>query len=394
MWPRDDGMLPIEGTATNNNNLCTKSLLDNLMGSRRIAANASSSSLEQHSNSSSLESIESTPILDGNRAVSTSCSEDSFEMSSISSKPATDTSHAQTQGLNRLSSVSNPGNTLKSPEAGSDSPNQKVTECCNSEQEQMSRDSLEPSSSSDKYDSLRLDTAGKTDSLASTSCNFDSFERQNDAVEFSENTQEAMNKDLNCEKTGPSKSWPVRHGTPSTSKSSNEITNIGNAMKNRASVRDYIDKELNDLDTCLPELDFNKLEEKLNCAAKERMMTERKLLGEQVRRRLALQVDQYTAGPAPRIYTRPSRSNLGFRLQTAMNLQVCYINDLKDEEDEESSDDELFVPKSKSAPNLRSAVLDGSNLNASELRQAAVSAVSKSSAVVFLVFQLSNFSFD
>lgn len=65
-------------------------------------------------------------------------------------------------------------------------------------------------------------------------------------------------------------------------------------------------------------------------------------------------------------------------------FQVCYINDLKDEEDDDSSDDELFVPKSKSAPNLQSSVLDGSNLNATQLRQA-VSAISKSSTV-FLVF--------
>lgn len=37
-------------------------------------------------------------------------------------------------------------------------------------------------------------------------------------------------------------------------------------------------------------------------------------------------MDQLTAGPSPRILTRPSRSNLGFRLQTAMNLQVFSLS--------------------------------------------------------------------
>ncbi|VDO17265.1 unnamed protein product, partial [Brugia timori] len=49
---------------------------------------------------------------------------------------------------------------------------------------------------------------------------------------------------------------------------------------------------------------------------------------------------------------------------------VCYINGLKDEDEEESSDDDFSMPKSKSAPNLQNSVIDGSNLNASQLRQA------------------------
>lgn len=42
-----------------------------------------------------------------------------------------------------------------------------------------------------------------------------------------------------------------------------------------------------------------------------------------------------------------------------------------DEEDldDESSDDDFGVPKSKSAPNLRGQVADGSNMNATQLRQ-------------------------
>lgn len=42
----------------------------------------------------------------------------------------------------------------------------------------------------------------------------------------------------------------------------------------------------------------------------------------QVRRRLALQGEQCTAGPVSRVYRRPSKLNL--RLQTGMNLQVPY----------------------------------------------------------------------
>ena len=46
----------------------------------------------------------------------------------------------------------------------------------------------------------------------------------------------------------------------------------------------------------------------------------------QVRRRLALQVDT-NCGPMPPINTRPHRSNLAVRLQTAMNLQVGKTED-------------------------------------------------------------------
>ncbi|VDK50646.1 unnamed protein product [Anisakis simplex] len=166
---------------------------------------------------------------------------------------------------------------------------------------------------------------------------------------------------------------------PSTSKSMGCISN-------KEALQKSIDAELNSLDTCLPNLDFKKLEQQLHSAARERLIIERKLLGEQVvqevkllnminlkvRRRLALQVDQLTAGPSPRVLTRPSKSNLGFRLKTAMNLQVCYMNDIEDDEDadsDSSSDDDFGVPKSKSAPNLRGHVHDGSSMNASQLRK-------------------------
>ncbi|OZC05284.1 hypothetical protein X798_07720 [Onchocerca flexuosa] len=345
-------------------NLCTKSLLHNLVKSRRVRS-VSSSSLDQQSNSSSLESIESC-ALDGNQALSTSCSENSFEMSSATSRPTTeDPSQLSLQGLNLTSSFLGSENSVQPSNISFDYQDRKLSECNSSGQ--MSRDSLEPCNSLEKSGSQKnTDLPIKKNP---TNYHFDRFDEPNNLREISRDGA-TVNNTVNKDGVRTTESWPMRHSISSMWKSNNSI------KRDKASLREYIDKELDNLDTCLPQLDFNKLEEKLNCAAKERIITERKLLGEQVRRRLALQVDQYTAEPAPRVYMRPSKSNLGFRLQTAMNLQVCYINDLKDEEEDEeqSSDDDFSVPKSKSAPNLRSSVINGSNLNASELRQA-VSAI-------------------
>uniref|UniRef100_A0A8R1TR76 SCHIP-1 domain-containing protein n=1 Tax=Onchocerca volvulus TaxID=6282 RepID=A0A8R1TR76_ONCVO len=352
-------------------NLCTKSLLHSLVKSRRIGS-VSSSSLDQQSNSSSLESIESC-ALDGNQALSTSCSEDSFEMSSTTSRPTTeDPSQLSLQGLNLTSSFLSSENFVQQSNILFDYQDRKSSECNSSGQ--MSRDSLEPCSSLEKH-SLQKNTDLPTKKNP-TNYHFDRFDEPNNLREISRDGA-TVNNTVNRDGMRNTESWPMRHSISNIWKSNNSI------KRDKASLREYIDKELDNLDTCLPQLDFNKLEEKLNCAAKERIITERKLLGEQVRRRLALQVDQYTAEPAPRVYMRPSKSNLGFRLQTAMNLQVCYINDLKDEEEDEkeSSDDDFSVPKSNSAPNLRSSVINGSNLNASELRQA-VSAVKEKRQVL------------
>lgn len=87
-------------------------------------------------------------------------------------------------------------------------------------------------------------------------------------------------------------------------------------------MRESIDKELSQLDTGLPDLDFTKLEEKLSAAAKEQEKLDRSRLGEEVRRRLALQVDAL-ADSCPVVAKRPFKSNLGQRLQAAINLQVC-----------------------------------------------------------------------
>ncbi|EFO26645.2 hypothetical protein LOAG_01840 [Loa loa] len=355
MWQPSDEILP---SSESKNSVCTKSLLHNLVKSRRIGS-ASSSSLDQQSNSSSLESIKSF-ALDGNQALSTSCSEDSFEMSGTTSRQTTeDPSQLSHQSLNLTPGFLDSENPVQPSNIPFDYHDQKSSECNNSDQ--MSRDSLEPCSSLEKSSSLKnINFSTKKNPLTLTSYHLDRFNKLNDVQEISRD-EVTVNRDG----AKITESWPMHHALPGTWKCKNSI------KRDKASLREFIDKELDNLDTCLPQLDFNKLEEKLSCAAMERIVTERKLLGEQVRRRLALQVDQYTAEPAPRVYTRPLKSNLGFRLQTAMNLQVCYINDLKDEEEdeEESSDDGFSMPKSKSAPNLRSSVIDGSNLNASQLRQ-------------------------
>uniref|UniRef100_A0A915Q5D3 Schwannomin interacting protein 1 C-terminal domain-containing protein n=1 Tax=Setaria digitata TaxID=48799 RepID=A0A915Q5D3_9BILA len=358
MWQASEVMPDSEPkyNNNNNNNLCTKSLLHNLVKSRRIGS-ASSSSLDQQSNSSSLESLESL-AMDGNQALSTSCSEDSFEMSSTTSKPTNDDpSQHSFQYVNLTSSILNSENLIQ-PSNATFAYSDAKPSSCDDGSDQMSRDSLEPCSSLEKSSSLR--TTDKTDPLSLTSFHSErSIELDDLQGIYHDNATLNVNVSRDKERI-----TELRHSTPNTTwRSTSSVVNIGSAKKDKSSLREYIDKELDNLDTCLPQLDFNKLEEKLNNAARERVVTERKLLGEQV--------DQYTAGPVPRVYTRPSRSNLGFRLQTAMNLQVCYINDLKeDEEEKESSDDDFSVPKSKSAPNLRNSVIDGSSLKASQLRQA------------------------
>ncbi|MCP9263121.1 Schwannomin-interacting protein 1 [Dirofilaria immitis] len=346
MWQSSDGIVP---SAESKHNLCSKSLLNNLVKSCHIGS-ANSSSLDQQSNSSSLESIESF-ALDGNQALSTSCSEDSFEMSGTTLKPITkNSSQLSLHSLNLTSSF-----------LGAEGDRHQEPFGCNNS-DQMSRDSLEPydlHSSLEKSNLHENADFPTNNSFALTNYYLERSDEPNNVRKISQD-ESIINSIMNRDETATAVSCPC----------------VKAIQLDKNSLREYIDKELDNLDTCLPQLDFNKLEEKLNCAAKERIVAERKLLGEQVRRRLALQLDQYTAGAAPRVYMRPSKSNLGFRLQTAMNLQICYINDLKDEEDddEESSDDDFSVPKSKSAPNLRTSVIDGSNLNASELRQA-VSAI-------------------
>ncbi|KAJ1352745.1 hypothetical protein KIN20_009168 [Parelaphostrongylus tenuis] len=132
---------------------------------------------------------------------------------------------------------------------------------------------------------------------------------------------------------------------------------------NMKAIRESINLELENLDTGLPELDFVKLEEQLTNAAREREEHDRRLLGEEVRRRLALQVDSWKGG-SPVVSTRPHRSNLALRLQTAMHLQVCYMNELAEsasESDLSESEDEFMLPRSRSTPNLKGISRPGSS---------------------------------
>ncbi|RCN41342.1 hypothetical protein ANCCAN_12725 [Ancylostoma caninum] len=129
---------------------------------------------------------------------------------------------------------------------------------------------------------------------------------------------------------------------------------------NMSAIRESINLELQNLDTepqrtalsvpGLPELDFVKLEEQLTNAAREREEHDRRLLGEEVRRRLALQADSWKgASPA-----------------------VCYMNELAESASESEiseSDDEFMVPKSRSTPNLKGTSRPGSSREDPYLRK-------------------------
>ncbi|KHN87269.1 Schwannomin-interacting protein 1 [Toxocara canis] len=423
MWS-GEAVVPIE---SNNNNICADSLISSIVDGGAI------SPTDQQSNSSSLESLDS-PILDDNRALSTSCSEDSFEMSSTTSRTAgdlptpSDSFRFHTDSLKHSfdGQLESDPETEAEPYADPDPesgqlPDEKtfnfpepsfgqprvvngfvkhgeckpepsytiaqnqtdVAKVLKAESESCQASVFksnghitpEPESTSVTHDENEWKihpepeahdkAASSTKSLSEVSSAKDHLEIVGSASATTSTAAVGLLDTNTSARCVPLEDHTLR--VPSASKS---MSSIGNAISKEA-LQKSIDAELNSLDTCLPKLDFNKLEEQLNCAARERQIIERKLLGEQVRRRLALQVDQLTAGPSPRVLTRPSKSNLGFRLQTAMNLQVCYMNDMDDDEDEDddSSDDDFGVPKSKSAPNLRGHVQNGSNMNATQLRQ-------------------------
>lgn len=114
-------------------------------------------------------------------------------------------------------------------------------------------------------------------------------------------------------------------------------------------------EEINKIECKLPELDFKKIEETLYNSAVEHDMTSRRLLGDQVRRRLALQYEELICGPSPPINTYPKKSNFGERLQASNKLQLCYINELPYENNNsENSSNKFYKTKSKSAPNIKS----------------------------------------
>lgn len=413
MWS-SEAVLPIES----NNNICAYSLISSLVEG---GGAATASPTDQQSNSSSLESLDS-PLLDDNRALSTSCSEDSFEMSSTASRNAgdlptpSDSLRFCTDSLKHSfdHQLEPDRETKPGPEPNPEMkqlPQEEAFKELRSGHCEMVENPIQcvdckskppPTAAQNGTGVREVLNAKSCQSIGATSnghinCEVESnnvanfrdewkinLEPETERIsEVNELIPEASTRESVISATPSTASGSASGGTrssalydrhedhacrpPSTSKS---MGSIGSTFSSKEALQKSIDAEVKSLDTCLPELDFNKLEEQLNCAAKERQIIERKLLGEQVRRRLALQVDQLTAGPSPRILTRPSRSNLGFRLQTAMNLQVCYMNDMDEEDlDDESSDDDFGVPKSKSAPNLRGQVADGSNMNATQLRQ-------------------------
>ncbi|CEF63022.1 Schwannomin interacting protein 1 family-containing protein [Strongyloides ratti] len=114
-------------------------------------------------------------------------------------------------------------------------------------------------------------------------------------------------------------------------------------------------EEIEKIECKLPELDFKKIEETLHNSAIEHDMISRRLLGDQVRRRLALQYEELICEPSPPINTYPKKSNFGERLQAANKLQICYLNELHYENNtSQNCSNTFYKTKSKSAPNIKS----------------------------------------
>uniref|UniRef100_A0A914CI69 Schwannomin interacting protein 1 C-terminal domain-containing protein n=1 Tax=Acrobeloides nanus TaxID=290746 RepID=A0A914CI69_9BILA len=252
------------------------------------------------------------------------------------------------------------------------------------------------SSNSSSRESPPLSNYIEDQRASSTSCSEDSFEISDTnsyASTLNKNKESTRTEDKNKEKKNEKedlnqnqlkeerpKSEIICQLRPTTSYSMDSFL-IAKEAPHRfssTSIRDKITQELEELDTGLPQLDFASLEQKLSTAAKEHEMLERRLLGEEVRRRLALQADQYLSGPSPPVHTRPQKSNYAQRLAATKNLQVCYMNDLDDDEEDEDEEDfyqrsDFIVPKSKSTPNFQGdrKFEQGSALSASELAKKA-----------------------
>uniref|UniRef100_A0A7E4VIN5 SCHIP-1 domain-containing protein n=1 Tax=Panagrellus redivivus TaxID=6233 RepID=A0A7E4VIN5_PANRE len=277
-------------------------------------------------------------------AESTSCSENSFEMSSAAS----------------FTSTLNKSDSMKSPEPVISSPDVEVDDSAVDSDTAPSADVI------DAVQQLSVAVAqsamngngggnGTTSSGSSGIC------------ELSEASDSVASLERSTRPTSLVGKMAVGRG-PTASTSMDSFL-LQKPLSPRA--REQISQELSQLDTGLPTLDFESLEEKLSTAAREHEASERRKLGDEVRRRLALQYDQYTSGPSPAVSHHPARSNLAARYHASKNLQVCYLNDLSEDEDsglnrkdefldsdEDDDDDDLLpsgstvVPKSKSTPNL------------------------------------------
>ncbi|VDP01309.1 unnamed protein product [Soboliphyme baturini] len=163
--------------------------------------------------------------------------------------------------------------------------------------------------------------------------------------------------------------------------------------------------DLSNLNSLMPQMDFDKLEQDLAKAAREREMRQRKIMSERVRQRLAMDSSSPLPRYRPSSFKRPLKSNLGARLQSSMNLQVieplfsvyctalssdvvfvlliAQRDDDTDEQKENDGDGWRMVSKSVSTPNLKDPLTASSSpagsvssapdscRNASELRRLA-----------------------
>lgn len=303
----------------------------------------------QQSNSSSLESLSSLENHQGSQepdgdggSGTTSCSEDSFEMSSTCSVRDTDVS----------------------PEELSPQKERIHLQQQHHQHQQQPTSSYSSSSSSASSSGAAPPRYGADRESRETTC--ESFTSGDSEPSNSVASARTLLLD---EKSANRYSNLLLFRQPPPSSISMDSFMLKNA--NMTAIRESINLELQNLDTGLPNLDFTKLEEHLTNAAREREEQDRKLLGEEVRRRLALQADSWK-GASPAVSTRPHRSNLALRLQTAMNLQVCYMNELAEsasESDVSESEDEFMVPKSRSVPNLEGTSRPGSSKEDPYLRK-------------------------
>ncbi|VDM52587.1 unnamed protein product [Angiostrongylus costaricensis] len=230
--------------------------------------------------------------------------------------------------------------------------------------QQSNSSSLESLSSLENHQGSQI--ADADGGSGSTSCSEDSFEMSSTCSARDTDVSVELSPRKETERREAAASVETSYNSDSSDRRSNllvfrqppsSISMDSFMLKSRniKAIRDSINSELENLDTGLPELDFAKLEEQLRNAAREREEHDRRLLGEEVRRRLALQADSWKGG-CPVVSTRPHRSNLALRLQAAMHLQVCYMNELAEsasESDLSESEDEFVVPRSRSTPNLK-----------------------------------------
>ncbi|GMR32731.1 hypothetical protein PMAYCL1PPCAC_02926 [Pristionchus mayeri] len=171
---------------------------------------------------------------------------------------------------------------------------------------------------------------------ASTSCSSSSFEMASTSSSFEEDIRPSIPTSLSLH------TLPPRH--------------LSNP------IRESIDREISQLDTSLPSIDFSSLEQKLVQSKANEKEEARRRLGEEVRRRLAMEIDTQPSTSSASSFLpsgRTLKSALGRRLQVASShLQVCYMNDLSESGSSSSEEDDSVLPSlpsSKSVPDFKEA---------------------------------------